>query len=55
MSLLEWILRTLELMARNETANYGKLFSKPTVGFSTYGEADVGHINRTATMVAFLM
>jgi hypothetical protein len=48
------ILRTLELKSRNKTADYGALFTIPTAGFSTYGEADIGHINQTATMVAFL-
>ncbi|MDS4015626.1 MAG: FIST N-terminal domain-containing protein [Candidatus Accumulibacter sp.] len=48
------ILRTLELKAQNKTEEYAKLFSLPTAGFSTYGEADIGHINQTATMIAFL-
>jgi hypothetical protein len=46
------ILRTLELEARKQTDEYGKLFEKiPTIGFSTYGEAYLGHINQTATML----
>jgi len=46
------ILRTLELEAKNKTAEYGKIFENiPTVGFSTYGEAYLGHINQTATML----
>lgn len=48
------ILRTLELKAANHTADYAALFTAPTIGFSTYGEADIGHINQTATMIAFL-
>ena len=48
------ILRTLELKAQNKTGQYAELFSIPTVGFSTYGEADIGHINQTATMIALL-
>ena len=33
---------------------YGELFSKtPTVGFSTYGEAYLGHINQTSTILIF--
>jgi hypothetical protein len=46
------ILRTLDLEARKQTAEYGLLFTKiPTIGFSTYGEAYLGHINQTATML----
>jgi hypothetical protein len=46
------ILRTLELEAKNQTGEYGKLFSSvPTIGFSTYGEAYLGHINQTATIL----
>lgn len=49
------ILRTLELKSLNKTKEYGDLFTKvPTIGFSTYGEADIGHINQTATMIALL-
>ncbi len=48
------ILRTLELTQKNRTADYGKLFEGvPTVGFSTYGEQFIGHINQTATMLVF--
>lgn len=48
------ILRTLELKNKNQTEAYGKLFANiPTVGFSTYGEEYVGHINQTATMLVF--
>jgi hypothetical protein len=48
------ILRTLELEARGQTEAYGRVFSDiPTVGFSTYGEEYIGHINQTATMVLF--
>jgi hypothetical protein len=48
------ILRTLDLEARKQTADYGKLFAKiPAIGFSTYGEAYLGHINQTATMLVF--
>jgi hypothetical protein len=49
------ILRTLELEQKNQCDAYGKLFSSiPTIGFSTYGEAYIGHINQTATMFVFL-
>jgi len=46
------ILRTLDLKAQGRTEAYGKLFTKPTIGFSTYGEAYIGHINQTATILA---
>lgn len=46
------ILRTLELREKGLTEQYGKLFSQvPTIGFSTYGEQFIGHINQTATML----
>jgi len=49
------ILRTLELEQQNLCEQYGKLFSSiPTIGFSTYGEAYIGHINQTATMLILL-
>ena len=46
------ILRTLDLKAQGKTDAYGKLFAAPTIGFSTYGEAYIGHINQTATILA---
>ena len=46
------ILRTLELEKKGQTAAYGKVFADlPAVGFSTYGEEYLGHINQTATML----
>jgi hypothetical protein len=48
------ILRTLELEAKQLIPQYEELFARiPTVGFSTYGEAFIGHINQTATILAF--
>lgn len=48
------ILRTLELRQNNLTQAYGDLFAGlPTIGFSTYGEQYIGHINQTATMLVF--
>ncbi|HEX9022724.1 MAG TPA: FIST N-terminal domain-containing protein [Geobacteraceae bacterium] len=48
------ILRTLELGQKALTEEYGKLFeSVPTVGFSTYGEQYIGHMNQTAMMIVF--
>ncbi len=48
------ILRTLELKQKNLTQEYGDIFKAiPTIGFSTYGEQYIGHINQTATMLVF--
>lgn len=48
------ILRTLELEGKGLAEEYGKIFSDvPTVGFSTYGEEFLGHINQTSTMLVF--
>lgn len=48
------ILRTLELEKKNLTGEYGNIFSDiPTIGFSTYGEEYLGHINQTSTMLVF--
>jgi len=48
------ILRTLEMEQKGITTTYGGLFKDiPTIGFSTYGEQFIGHINQTATMLVF--
>lgn len=48
------ILRTLELGQKGLSQSYGELFNHvPTIGFSTYGEQFIGHINQTATMLVF--
>ncbi|MBN1578812.1 MAG: FIST C-terminal domain-containing protein [Chitinispirillaceae bacterium] len=48
------ILRTIELDQNDELDDYGRLFTAiPTIGFSTYGEEYIGHINQTATMLLF--
>lgn len=48
------ILRTLELEQKNMTELYGKIFTDiPTIGFSTYGEEYIGHINQASTMLVF--
>lgn len=48
------ILRTLDLEQQGLTEEYGKIFSDiPTIGFSTYGEEYLGHINQTSTMLVF--
>lgn len=46
--------RTIELESNNQLTQYGEIFSNiPTVGFSTYGEEYIGHINQTATILVF--
>lgn len=46
------ILRTLELEKKHQTKEYADLFSAiPMIGFSTYGEEYIGHVNQTATML----
>jgi hypothetical protein len=46
------ILRTLEMRQKGLTEQYGELFAaEPTIGFSTYGEQYIGHMNQTATML----
>lgn len=46
------ILRTLELEKKGQTEQYGEIFSSvPAIGFSTYGEEYIGHINQTSTML----
>ena len=48
------IQRTVELEKKNLEKQYGKIFSDiPTIGFSTYGEEFIGHLNQTATMLVF--
>jgi hypothetical protein len=48
------ILRTLELRQKGLCEDYGRIFAEyPTIGFSTYGESYIGHINQTSTMVLF--
>ncbi len=45
--------RTLVLEGNNQAGEYGEIFSHvPTIGFSTYGEEYIGHINHTSTMLA---
>ena len=48
------ILRTLQLESEGNCQEYGKIFTEiPMIGFSTYGEAYIGHLNQTATMLVF--
>jgi hypothetical protein len=48
------ILRTLQLRGENRCEQYGAIFDGiPAAGFSTYGEAYLGHMNQTSTMLVF--
>jgi hypothetical protein len=48
------ILRTLELRKTRQTEEYARIFaSLKSVGFSTYGESYIGHINQTSVIVLF--
>ncbi len=48
------ILRTLQLQDEGQCEAFGALFANtPSVGFSTYGEAYLRHVNQTATMLVF--
>lgn len=48
------ILRTLQLREEKRCEQYGAIFAGiPTAGFSTYGEAYLGHMNQTSTMLVF--
>jgi hypothetical protein len=48
------ILRTLELEKKGLTKQYGEIFTDiPTIGFSTYGEEYIGHVNQTSTILLF--
>jgi hypothetical protein len=54
MLMFNCILRTLEIKNKNLVEEYSKIYKDiPTVGFSTYGEAFLGHINQTATVLTF--
>jgi hypothetical protein len=44
----------LELEYKHLTDKYGAVFAEvPTVGFNSYGEQFIGHMNQTATMIVF--
>lgn len=48
------ILRTLEIEQKQLNEKHKAVFSDiPNIGFSTYGESFIGHINQTATMIVF--
>jgi len=45
-------LRFLELGKKNQSKAYSEIFGQvPAIGFSTYGESYIGHINQTSTMI----
>ena len=46
--------RALELEYKHLTDKYAAVFAEvPTVGFNSYGEQFIGHMNQTATMIIF--
>lgn len=46
--------RRLTLKKKNQEVQYGEIFKDiPTIGFATYGEEYIGHLNQTATMLVF--
>lgn len=48
------ILRTLEIEQENLQDTHEEIFKNiPNIGFSTYGEEYIGHMNQTATMLIF--
>lgn len=48
------ILRTLQLRQEKRCDQYGEIFRGiPMAGFSTYGEAYLGHLNQTSTILLF--
>ena len=48
------ILRTLQLREEQRCGEYGEIFQGiPNIGLSTYGEAYLGHLNQTSTMLVF--
>jgi len=48
------ILRTLQLRDEHRCEQYGSIFRDiPMIGFSTYGEEYLGHVNQTSTILLF--
>ena len=42
----------MELERLGQLEDYGRIFAKnPTVGFCTYGEEYIGHVNQTSTLL----
>jgi hypothetical protein len=45
-------LRHLELSRNNRLEDYAEIFGEtPAIGFATYGESYIGHMNQTSTML----
>jgi len=48
------VLRTIQMTNEGTLNDYANVFNGiPTIGFSTYGEEFLGHINQTSTMLVF--
>lgn len=48
------IIRYKELLKMNAVEEYGQIFKTiPCIGFNTYGETLIGHMNQTSTMLMF--
>lgn len=48
------IIRYRELVKTSNVDAYGQIFTTiPTIGFNTYGETLIGHMNQTSTMLIF--
>lgn len=48
------VLRSLELKDQGKADEYAELFQKvPNIGFNTYGEEYLGHVNQTSTILVF--
>jgi hypothetical protein len=44
--------RSLDMTNKNRLKEYSEIFGDvPTVGFATYGESYIGHMNMTSTML----
>ena len=49
------LFRALELERAGHSQQYGQIFSDiPMIGFATYGEQFIGHVNQTSTMLVLL-
>jgi hypothetical protein len=49
------LFRAVELERNGQSQQYSEIFAQiPMVGFATYGEQFIGHVNQTSTMLVFL-